>query len=156
MMEHVGCCPRRAGAAGHQVCPRACSNTDFQHTKPYLTADWRHAQLKCCGALHRQNVYDASRRVDLGAAPAALAAPTITSAPATVAMLISSTPSPSVWHAGPCTRRECASSKRLFNKLKTISTMIVQQADCFLECAAFFYSNRSICFASIERENTAD
>jgi len=33
-MEHVGCCPRRAGAAGHQVCPRACSNTDLQHIKP--------------------------------------------------------------------------------------------------------------------------
>jgi len=44
----------------------------------------------------------------------------------------------------------------LFNKLKTISTMIVQQAQFFLECAAFFYSNRSICFVSFEKENTAD
>ena len=69
-------------------------------SNPQLTADWRRAHKKCFGALHRQNVGDASRRVDSVAATAALAAPSITSAPVPAAMLISSTPSQSAWHAG--------------------------------------------------------
>jgi len=39
-------------------------------SNPQLTADWRRAHKKCFGALHRQNVGDASRRVDSGAATA--------------------------------------------------------------------------------------
>ena len=49
LMAHVGCWPRRTCAAGHHVCLRACSNTDFLHTKPYLTADLHHTHVKCCG-----------------------------------------------------------------------------------------------------------
>jgi len=71
-MAHVWCCPRRAGAAGHHVCSRACSNTDFQHTKPYLTAEtgvlptWnaaarRAAARRCCVKLLRAaHVWDAN------------------------------------------------------------------------------------------------
>ena len=71
-MAHVWCCPRRAGAAGHHVCPSACSNTDFQHTKPYLTAEtgvlptWnaaarRAAARRCCVKLLRAaHVWDAN------------------------------------------------------------------------------------------------
>ena len=60
-------------------CACACSNTDFPHTRPYLTAD---GVTPTCNA--------AVLLVPVGA----LAAPTITSAPLPAAMLISSTLSP--------------------------------------------------------------
>ena len=34
LVAHIGSGPRRAGAAGHHVCARACSYADFPHTQP--------------------------------------------------------------------------------------------------------------------------
>ena len=54
-MVHVRCWPRSAGATGHHVCPRACSNADFQHTKPYRAAVWQRAHMSSCGQLRAVN-----------------------------------------------------------------------------------------------------
>ena len=98
LMVLIQCWPHRACVAGHHVGPRACSNTEFPHTKPYLSddgilfrhqnctfrqtlqlfaiillADWRHTHVKCCGAAPGAL---SAKTLEVGA----VAAPTITSA----------------------------------------------------------------------------